>query len=91
MVKIVKKFIDIEIKSIKFVEKEVNFFDGDGLLLWIVFLVKGGKKNWYFRYVVFVIKKWIKVSLGIYFYFIFAKVWALCDEYLLLFINGIDF
>lgn len=33
MVKIVKKFIDIEIKSIKFVEKEVNFFDGDGLLL----------------------------------------------------------
>lgn len=57
MVKFVKKFMDIEIKSIKFLDKEINLFDGDGLMLRIVFFLRGGKKNWYFRYVVLVIKK----------------------------------
>ncbi len=57
MAKIAKKLTDTEIKSTKPAEKEVNLFDGDGLLLRIAPLAKGGKKNWYFRYAVPVTKK----------------------------------
>lgn len=63
MAKIAKKLTDTEIKSTKPAEKEVNLFDGDGLLLRIAPLAKGGKKNWYFRYAVPVTKKRTKVSL----------------------------
>lgn len=62
MAKIAKKLTDTEIKSTKPAEKEVNLFDGDGLLLRIAPLAKGGKKNWYFRYAVPVTKKRTKVS-----------------------------
>ncbi|EPF0717909.1 integrase arm-type DNA-binding domain-containing protein, partial [Escherichia coli] len=50
MAKIAKKLTDTEIKSTKPADKEINLFDGDGLLLRIAPLSKGGKKNWYFRY-----------------------------------------
>ncbi|AXL55377.1 integrase arm-type DNA-binding domain-containing protein, partial [Klebsiella pneumoniae] len=39
---------------------------GDGLILRIAPLSKGGKKNWYFRYAVPVSKKRTKMSLGNY-------------------------
>jgi hypothetical protein len=62
MAKIAKKLTDTEIKSTKPAEKEVNLFDGDGLILRIAPL-EGGKKNWYFRYAVPVTKKRTKMSL----------------------------
>ncbi|MBF9127062.1 hypothetical protein JZL66_24060 [Escherichia coli] len=52
MAKIAKKLTDTEIKSTKPADKEINLFDGDGLILRIAPLAKGGKKNWYFRYAV---------------------------------------
>ena len=52
MAKIAKKLTDTEIKSTKPADKEINLFDGDGLILRIAPLSKGGKKNWYFRYAV---------------------------------------
>lgn len=55
--KIAKKLTDTEIKSTKPADKEINLFDGDGLILRIAPLSKGGKKNWYFRYAVPVSKK----------------------------------
>lgn len=90
MAKIAKKLTDTEIKSTKPAEKEVNLFDGDGLLLRIAPLAKGGKKNWYFRYAVPVTKKRTKVSLGTYPHLTLAKARALRDEYLSLLSNGID-
>ena len=90
MAKIAKKLTDTEIKSTKPAEKEVNLFDGDGLLLRIAPLAKGGKKNWYFRYAVPVTKKRTKVSLGTYPHLTLAKARALRDEYLSLLTNGID-
>ncbi|HAW7810702.1 integrase domain-containing protein [Klebsiella variicola] len=90
MAKIAKKLTDTEIKSTKPSEKEVNLFDGDGLLLRIAPLAKGGKKNWYFRYAVPVTKKRTKVSLGTYPHLTLAKARALRDEYLSLLANGID-
>ncbi|EJC6256967.1 TPA: tyrosine-type recombinase/integrase [Klebsiella aerogenes] len=90
MAKIAKKLTDTEIKSTKPAEKEVNLFDGDGLLLRIAPLAKGGKKNWYFRYAVPVTKKRTKVSLGTYPHLTLAKARALRDEYLSLLANGID-
>ncbi|MFO5020175.1 integrase arm-type DNA-binding domain-containing protein, partial [Salmonella enterica] len=66
MAKIAKKLTDTEIKSTKPADKEINLFDGDGLILRIAPLAKGGKKNWYFRYAVPVTKKRTKVSLGTY-------------------------
>ena len=77
MAKIAKKLTDTEIKSTKPAEKEVNLFDGDGLLLRIAPLAKGGKKNWYFRYAVPVTKKRTKVSLGTYPHLTLAKARAL--------------
>lgn len=90
MAKIAKKLTDTEIKSTKPAEKEVNLFDGDGLLLRIAPLAKGGKKNWYFRYAVPVTKKRTKVSLGTYPHLTLAKARALRDEYLSLLANDID-
>ena len=90
MAKIAKKLTDTEIKSTKPAEKEVNLFDGDGLLLRIAPLAKGGKKNWYFRYAVPVTKKRTKVSLGTYPLLTRAKARSLRDEYLSLLTNGID-
>jgi len=52
MAKIAKKLTDTEIKNTKPAEKEINLFDGDGLMLRIAPLSKGGKKNWYSRYAV---------------------------------------
>ncbi len=66
MAKIAKKLTDTEIKSTKPADKEINLFDGDGLILRIAPLTKGGKKNWYFRYAVPVSKKRTKMSLGTY-------------------------
>ena len=90
MANIAKKLTDTEIKSTKPAEQEVNLFDGDGLLLRIAPLAKGGKKNWYFRYAVPVTKKRTKVSLGTYPHLTLAKARALRDEYLSLLTNGID-
>ncbi|ENY2593006.1 integrase domain-containing protein [Enterobacter hormaechei] len=90
MAKIAKKLTDTEIKSTKPAEKEVNLFDGDGLLLRIAPLAKGGKKNWYFRYAVPVTKKRTKVSLGTYPHLTLAKARALRDENLSLLANGVD-
>lgn len=81
MAKIPKKFTDIEIKSTKPSDKEVNLFDGDGLLRRIAPMAKGGKKNWYFRYAVPVTKKRTNVSLGTYPHLTLAKARALRDEY----------
>ena len=90
MAKIAKKLTDTEIKSTKPAEKEVNLFDGDGLLLRIAPLAKGGKKNWYFRYAVPVTKKRTKMSLGTYPHLTLAKARALRDENLSLLANGVD-
>ncbi|HIG5947768.1 TPA: integrase domain-containing protein [Klebsiella pneumoniae] len=90
MAKIAKKLTDTEIKSTKPADKEINLFDGDGLILRIAPLAKGGKKNWYFRYAVPVTKKRTKVSLGAYPHLTLAKARALRDEYLSLLANGID-
>lgn len=40
-----KKPTDTKIKSTRPADKEINFFDGDGLILRIAPLAKGGKKN----------------------------------------------
>lgn len=56
MAKLAKKLTDTEIKSTKPADKEINLFDGDGLMLRIAPLSRGGKKNWYFRYAVPVTK-----------------------------------
>nr|WP_276085645.1 integrase arm-type DNA-binding domain-containing protein [Klebsiella quasipneumoniae] len=90
MAKIAKKLTDTEIKSTKPADKEINLFDGDGLILRIAPRVKGMKKNWYFRYAVPVTKKRTKVSLGTYPHLTLAKARALRDEYLSLLANGID-
>ncbi|WP_420284667.1 integrase domain-containing protein [Serratia liquefaciens] len=90
MAKIAKKLTDTEIKSTKPAQKEVNLFDGDGLILRIAPLSKGGKKNWYFRYAVPVSKKRTKMSLGTYPHLTLARARALRDEYLSLLANGID-
>jgi hypothetical protein len=44
MAKIAKKLTDTEIKSTKPAEKEVNLFDGDGLLLRIAPWRREGRK-----------------------------------------------
>ena len=90
MAKIAKKLTDTEIKSTKPADKEINLFDGDGLILRIAPLSKGGKKNWYFRYAVPVSKKRTKMSLGNYPHLTLARARALRDEYLSLLANGID-
>ncbi len=90
MAKIAKKLTDTEIKSTKPADKEINLFDGDGLILRIAPLSKVGKKNWYFRYAVPVTKKRTKVSLGTYPHLTLARARALRDEYLSLLANGID-
>lgn len=90
MAKIAKKLTDTEIKSTKPADKEINLFDGDGLILRIATLSKGGKKNWYFRYAVPVSKKRTKMSLGTYPHLTLARARALRDEYLSLLANGID-
>ena len=41
MAKIAKKLSDTEIKSTKPADKEINLFDGDGLILRIAPLAKG--------------------------------------------------
>ena len=84
------RFTDTEIKSTKPADKEINLFDGDGLILRIAPLSKGGKKNWYFRYAVPVSKKRTKMSLGTYPHLTLARARALRDEYLSLLANGID-
>ena len=90
MAKIAKKLTDTEIKSTKPADKEINLFDGDGLILRIAPLAKGGKKNWYFRYAVPVSKKRTKMSLGTYPHLTLARARALRDEYLSLLANGTD-
>lgn len=90
MAKIAKKLTDTEIKSTKPADKEINLFDGDGLILRIAPLAKGGKKNWYFRYAVPVSKKRTKMSLGTYPHLTLARARTLRDEYLSLLANGID-
>ena len=90
MAKIAKKLTDTEIKSTKPTDKEINVFDGDGLILRIAPLSKGGKKNWYFRYAVPVSKKRTKMSLGTYPHLTLARARALRDEYLSLLANGIN-
>lgn len=90
MAKIAKKLTDTEIKSTKPADKEINLFDGDGLILRIAPLAKGGKKNWYFRYAVPVSKKRTKMSLGTYPHLTLARARALRDEYLSLLANRID-
>lgn len=77
-----KKLTDTEIKNTKPADKEINLFDGDGLLLRIAPSSKGGKKNWYLRYPVPVTKKRTKMSLGTYPHLSLAKARALRDEYL---------
>lgn len=44
MAKIAKKLTDTEIKSTKPADKEINLFDGDGLILRIAPLSKGARK-----------------------------------------------
>ena len=90
MAQIAKKLTDTEIKSTKPADKEINLFDGDGLILRIAPLAKGGKKNWYFRYAVPVSKKRTKMSLGTYPHLTLARARALRDEYLSLLANRID-
>lgn len=90
MAKIAKKLTDTEIKSTKPTDKEINLFDGDGLILRIAPLSKGGKKNWYFRYAVPVSKKRTKMSLATYPHLTLARARALRDEYLSLLANGIN-
>ncbi|ENH7385643.1 TPA: integrase arm-type DNA-binding domain-containing protein, partial [Enterobacter hormaechei] len=90
MAKIAKKLTDTEIKSTKASEKEINLFDGDGLMLRIAPLTKGGAKRWYFRYAVPLTKKRTKISLGTYPHLTLANARALRDQYLSLLANGID-
>ena len=90
MAKIAKKLTDTEIKSTKPADNEINLFDGDGLILRIAPLAKGGKKNWYFRYAVPVSKKRTQMSLGTYPHLTLVRARALRDEYLSLLANGID-
>lgn len=90
MAKIAKKLTDTEIKNTKPADKEINLFDGDGLILRISPLSTGGKKNWYFRYSVPVSKKRTKMSLGTYPHLTLARARALRDEYLSLLANGTD-
>jgi len=90
MAKIAKKLTDTEIKSTKPAGKEINLFGVNGLILRIAPLLKGGKKNWYFRYVVPVSNKRTKMSLGTYPHLTLARARALRDEYLSLLANGID-
>ncbi|EKN3990196.1 tyrosine-type recombinase/integrase [Yersinia enterocolitica] len=90
MAKLAKKLTDTEIKNTKPADKEISLFDGDGLLLRIAPIAKGGKKNWYLRYPVPVTKKRTKMSLGTYPYLTLARARALRDEYLTLLANGID-
>ena len=90
MAKIAKKLTDTEIKSTKPADKEINLFDGDGLILRIAPLAKGCKENWYFRYAVPVSKKRTKMSLGTYPHLTLARARALRDEYLSFLANGID-
>ncbi|EPM4187532.1 integrase domain-containing protein [Klebsiella aerogenes] len=90
MAKIAKKLTDTEIKNTKPADKEINLFDGDGLILRIAPLSKGGKKNWYFRYAVPVSKKRTKMSLGTYPHLTLARARTLRDEYLSLLANGTD-
>lgn len=90
MAKIAKKLTDTEIKHTKPADKELNLFDGDGLILRISPESRGGKKNWYFRYAVPVSKKRTKLSLGTYPHLTLARARALRDEYLSLLANGID-
>lgn len=49
MAKIAKKLTDTEIKSTKPAEKEVNLFDGDGLLLRIAPLAIGREEKLVFQ------------------------------------------
>ncbi len=88
--KLAKKLTDTEIKNTKPADKEINLFDGDGLMLRIAPLSKGGKKNWYFRYAVPVTKKRTKMSLGTYPHLTLARARALRNEYLSLLANGTD-
>ena len=90
MAKLAKKLTDTEIKNTKPADKEINLFDGDGLILRISPLSTGGKKNWYFRYSVPVSKKRTKMSLGTYPHLSLARARALRDEYLSLLANGTD-
>ncbi|AWV25841.1 integrase [Citrobacter youngae] len=90
MAKIAKKLTDTEIKNTKPADKEINLFDGDGLILRISPLSTGGKKNWYFRYSVPVSKKRTKMSLGTYPHLTLSRARALRDEYLSLLANGTD-
>lgn len=90
MAKLAKKLTDTEIKNTKPADKEISLFDGDGLLLRIAPIAKGGKKNWYLRYPVPVTKKRTKMSLGTYPHLTLARARALRDEYLTLLANGID-
>ncbi|MEN4799702.1 integrase arm-type DNA-binding domain-containing protein [Pantoea agglomerans] len=90
MPKVVTKLNDTQIKSTKPGEKEVNLFDGDGLFLRISPIMKGGKKNWYFRYAVPVTKKRTKMSLGTYPHLTLAQARSLRDQYLALLAQQID-
>lgn len=90
MAKIAKKLTDTEIKNTKASEKEINLFDGDGLMLRIAPLTKGGAKRWYFRYAVPSTKKRTKISLGTYPHLTLANARALRDQYLSLLANAID-
>lgn len=90
MPKVVTKLNDTQIKSTKPGEKEVNLFDGDGLFLRISPILKGGKKNWYFRYAVPVTKKRTKMSLGTYPHLTLAQARSLRDQYLALLAQQID-
>jgi hypothetical protein len=89
MAKIAKKLTDTEIKNTKPAGKEINLFDGDGLILRISPLNRW-EKNWYFRYAVPVSKKRTKMSLGTYPHLTLARARALRDEYLSLLANGTD-
>ncbi|ECI0413219.1 DUF4102 domain-containing protein [Salmonella enterica subsp. salamae] len=46
-----KKLTDTKIKNARPVNKEISRFDGDGLILRIAPLPKGGKRNLCFSYV----------------------------------------
>lgn len=90
MPKVVTKLNDTQIRNTKPGEKEVNLFDGDGLFLRISPNVKGGKKNWYFRYAVPATKKRTKMSLGTYPHLTLAQARTLRDQYLALLAQQID-
>jgi len=50
MAKIAKKLTDTEIKSTKPADKEINLFDGDGLILRIAPLSKGVNRHGFNRH-----------------------------------------